>query len=157
MSDADYRKALGYQPESTGETTPQYIERVVGMMTLYTAILQTPVAPDSSSSIPYPFQFTRIWAWLARMLNNDVLLRDRAAPQLIFAVIETAGDSLQIAYGKQISKLRRGLGKRCLLEGEAGEVVGGKEGKAPRMRLGLMLDKWEKEGKVGGVGRDVGA
>jgi len=48
------------------------------------------------------------------------------------------------------------IGKRCVMA-DGDEVVGGKDGKASRVRLGLLLDKWQKEGKVGGVGRDVGA
>ena len=155
MSDADYRKALGYQPEASGETSVQFIDRVIGMITLYAAVLQTPPLTPDPSTTPYPFQFPRLWTWLARMMSNEVLLRDRAAPQLIFAVVETTGNSLQFAYGKQITKLRRGLRNRCLMDGALGEAVGGKEGKAPRMRLGLMLEKWESEGKIGGVGRDV--
>lgn len=172
QSDDDYRKTLGYMSD---ENSSQYTDRVVGMITLYFAILQTPIqlAPPATSpfsarqaqpqpstlstAIPPIFQFHRTWTWFARVASNTPLLENRAAAQLIYAVVEVAGDKALAVYGRQMAKWRRTVGGRCMEDGPAGESVGGRDGKAARMRLGLLLQKWEKEGAVGGEGRDVAA
>ncbi|KAG8876478.1 hypothetical protein FRB97_004139 [Tulasnella sp. 331] len=168
QSDDDYRKTIGYLSD---ENSSQYTDRVVGMITLYFAILQTPIQlPSSTSSFTQPqpstslsasippiFQFHRTWTWFARVASNTLLLENRAAAQLIYAVVEVAGDKALAVYGKQMVKWRRTLGRRCMDEGPLGESVGGKDGKAARTRLGLLLQKWEKDGAIGGEGRDVAA
>jgi len=159
QSDDEFRKSLGYPPASSSETSSQIIDRLTGMLTLYAAVLQTSasgfgaVAP---SSLPYHFQLPRLWTLLARIATTAPLIYDRTAPQVLYALIETAGDRLLEVYGKQVVKMMKTIGKRCVMA-DGDEVVGGKDGKASRVRLGLLLDKWQKEGKVGGVGRDVGA
>lgn len=161
---------LGYAAE---ETSGQYSDRVVGMVTLYFAILQAPLTasapqpsfsfaapaklPSSlSSSIPPIFQFHRTWTWLAPISNNNQLSSNKAAPQVIFAVVDVVGNSMMAVYGEQMVKWRRTVGAKCMDESPGGEVVGGSEGKATRVRLGLMLQKWEKEGKISGEGREIG-
>jgi len=83
--------------------------------------------------------------------------RGQGRSACVYAVIEVAGERALEVFGKQMAKMRRVLAKKCLDEGPGGEVVGGKDGKAGRMRLGLMLEKWEREGKLSSIGRDVGA
>jgi len=132
---------------------------MVGILTLYAAVLQTSAttsgfAQPAPSSLPYSFQLPRLWTLLARISSTPQLIYDRAAPQIIYALVETAGDKLLEVYGKQVIKMMKTIGKRCVMD-DGDEVVGGREGKAARVRLGLLLDKWAKEGKVGGVGREV--
>ncbi|KAG9000294.1 hypothetical protein FRB94_005556 [Tulasnella sp. JGI-2019a] len=163
QSDESYRKTLGYMSD---EKSSQYTDRVIGMITLYFAILQTPIATSPPSSfmssssslstkIPPIFQFHRTWTWFARVASNMPLLENRAAAQLMYAVVEVTGDKAIAVYGRQMVKWRRTIGKRCMDEGPDGESIGGRDGKPARIRLGLLLQKWEKEGAVGGEGRDA--
>lgn len=105
-----------------------------------------------AANIPPAFQLPRLWTWLARVLSDAPLLQDRAAPQLIAAVIETGGDKAAEVWGKQIGKVRVMLGKKCFEQGSSA-AIGGKDGNAGRVRLGLVLEKWDKEKKINPAGR----
>ncbi|KAG8938028.1 hypothetical protein FRC03_007704 [Tulasnella sp. 419] len=174
QSDDEYRKSLGYKPVNSGETSGQYADRMVGMLTLYAAILQTSPTPSISQGFapppyiipaPYAFQLPRLWTLLSRILSTPRLLEDPSAPQILFGVIEIAGDRALSVYGKQFAKIRRMLMRRCLmseaeLNAAGGPIVGGaagKDGVASRMRLGLALEKWDKgeAPKIGPDGREM--
>ncbi|KAG8905447.1 hypothetical protein FRB99_008944 [Tulasnella sp. 403] len=156
QSDDDYRKSLGYPPATSHETSTQFIDRLVGMMTLYAAILQTPPTSPGGASVSHPFQIPRLWTLLARLVSTPQLVADRALPQVLYALIETGGDRLLEVYGRQVIKMMKTVGKRCMTEGPEEELIGGKDGKGARVRLGLLLEKWQKEGKVASTGRDIG-
>jgi nucleoporin GLE1 len=152
QTEAEYRVTLGYR---SGESTVQYIDRLTGLLTLYTAILQSPLPPalqSDPSKAPYTFQLARLWTWLARILGTPTLLTNTAAPSLLAAAIETGGDRAVEAWGKQITKIRNTLGRKVMEEGSS-NVIGGQEGNAGKVRLGLLLEKWAKEGKLDPVGR----
>ncbi|QRW20540.1 nucleoporin GLE1 [Rhizoctonia solani] len=160
MSDNEWRKMVGRELEGkndpddkppTLETTSQYTDRMVGQLALYAAILQTSPMPAQvePDSVPAPFRLAKLWTWLARVLNSGELLSSCSAPQCLSVVLEVAGDGLCEAYGTQFRKLmgcvREAVGKGAGGEGETGA----------RVRLGLMVERWEKEGKFGLEGRNV--
>ncbi|KAF8704523.1 GLE1-like protein, partial [Rhizoctonia solani] len=160
MTDNEWRKMIGRELEGkndpddkppTLETTSQYTDRMVGQLALYAAILQTSPMPAQvePDSVPAQFRLAKLWTWLARVLNSGELLRSCSAPQCLSVVLEVAGDGLCEAYGTQFRKLmgcvREAVGKGAGGEGETGA----------RVRLGLMVERWEKEGKFGLEGRNV--
>ncbi|GAB1521028.1 hypothetical protein RhiTH_004118 [Rhizoctonia solani] len=160
MSDNEWRKMVGRELEGkndpddkppTLETTSQYTDRMVGQLALYAAILQTSPMPAQvePDSVPAQFRLAKLWTWLARVLNSVELLRSCSAPQCLSVVLEVAGDGLCEAYGTQFRKLmgcvREAVGKGAGGEGETGA----------RVRLGLMVERWDKEGKFGLEGRNV--
>lgn len=169
QSDEEFRKAHGHNPNDNAQ---DFNNRLVGIITLYAAILQTPPGPSrpvfgqapQESFPPYCFQLPRLWTLIARIASTPALIYDRSAPLVLFALIDTAGDRLLQAYGKQVVKLVKTIGARCSQDGLVGVeeemLVGGKagkEGRPDRARLGLLLEKWMKEGKVGDPsGREVG-
>ncbi|KAG9016023.1 hypothetical protein FRB90_003815 [Tulasnella sp. 427] len=170
QSDEEFRKAHGHNPNDNAQ---DFMNRLVGIITLYAAILQTPLgasrpvfgqAPQPPPFPPYCFQLPRLWTLLARIASTPALIHDRSASLVLVALINTAGDRLMQVYGKQVVKLVKTIGARCHQDGPVGVnedmLVGGKagkEGRPDRARLGLLLEKWMKEGKVGDPsGRDVG-
>ncbi|KAF9508515.1 hypothetical protein BS47DRAFT_1397742 [Hydnum rufescens UP504] len=158
QSDEDYRKSLGYRPASSGETTPQYIERMGGLVTLYAAILQTPIqtttSREAAQRIPAYLRFPRFWTWLARLVGNSDLMSDPAASHLLACALETAGDRAMEVWGKQMVKLRAALGRKAFEADGSVHLLGGEEGKAGRIRLGLLLDAWQKNGAIHPPGRE---
>ncbi|KAG8912938.1 hypothetical protein FRC01_004824, partial [Tulasnella sp. 417] len=169
QSDDEFRKALGHNPNDNAQ---DFTNRLVGILTLYAAILQTPLgpsrpvfgqAPQPPPFPPYYFQLPRLWTLIARIASTPALIHDRSASLVLVAVIDTAGDRLLQTYGKQVVKLVKTIGARCSQDGLVGVgeemLVGGKagkEGRPDRARLGLLLEKWMKEGKVGDPsGREV--
>lgn len=117
---------MGYPPSTLSEFASQSNNRIARMITLYATILQI----KSSSPLmvgyrqltistpivttPYPFQFPRLWTLLARIGSSN-LLSDKAAPQIICALLETAGDRLLEVYGVQAWKMLKTIESRCLL------------------------------------------
>jgi len=143
----EYRIALGQRPESSGETIVQYIERLGGLVTLYAAILQTPyqstLSVERLEQIPEYVRLSRLWTWIARLVNHPGLLADRAAPVILSCVLETAGDVAMAMWGKQMAKLQSVLSRKVSEPEEASNtLIGGPDGKAGRVRLKLLLEKW---------------
>lgn len=79
------------------------------------------------------------------------------APHVVAAGLEIAGDRAMEVYGKQMVKMRDLLGRKAFdATGASGELIGGREsgeGKAGRVRLGLVLEEWVKNGKLNPPGR----
>ncbi|KAL5634301.1 hypothetical protein ACGC1H_006195 [Rhizoctonia solani] len=159
-SDTEWRKITGRELEGkndpddkppTLENTSQYTDRIVGQLALYAALLQTsPIpSPIQLDSIPPPFRLPKLWTWIARVLNSSELLSSPAAPQCLSVVLEVAGDRLAETYGAQFRKLMRSVGE-VVTKG-----VGGESETGARVRLGLMVERWEKEGKFGLDGRQA--
>jgi nucleoporin GLE1 len=160
MSDTEWRKLVGRELEGkndpddkppTLETTSQYTDRMVGQLALYAALLQTSPLPAQIQleSVPLPFRLPKLWTWLARVLNSPDLLSSPSAPQCLSAVLEVAGDRLCETYGGQFTKLMKAVGE------VVAKGVGGEGETGARVRLGLMVERWEKEGKLGLEGRNV--
>ncbi|KAH7318912.1 GLE1-like protein-domain-containing protein [Rhizoctonia solani] len=159
-SDNEWRKITGRELEGkndpddkppTLETTSQYTDRVVGQLALYAALLQTSPVPSQIQldSIPPQFRLPKLWTWLARMLNSPNLLRSPFAPQCLSVMLEVAGDKLSETYGGQFRKLMKSV------EEVVAKGVGGEGETGARVRLGLMVERWQKEGKFGLDGRQI--
>ncbi|CCO34354.1 Nucleoporin GLE1 AltName: Full=Nuclear pore protein GLE1 [Rhizoctonia solani AG-1 IB] len=160
MSDTEWRKLVGRELEGkndpddkppTLETTSQYTDRMVGQLALYAALLQTSPLPGQIQleSVPPPFRLPKLWTWLARVLNSPDLLSSPSAPQCLSSVLEVAGDRLCETYGGQFTKLMKAVGE------VVAKGVGGEGETGARVRLGLMVERWEREGKLGLEGRNV--
>ncbi|KAF8601298.1 hypothetical protein BDV93DRAFT_524884 [Ceratobasidium sp. AG-I] len=166
VSDTEWRKMIGRELEGkndpddkppTLETTAQYTDRLVGQLALYAAILQSPLPsklpfPAASSplaSVPAPFRLPRLWTLLARILNSPELLGQPPAPQVLSVLLEVAGDRLNTVYGAQFRKLMGAVGATV----QAG--VGGENETPARVRLGLLVERWEREGSFGLEGREL--
>ncbi|CAE7150194.1 unnamed protein product [Rhizoctonia solani] len=159
-SDTEWRKIIGRELEGkndpddkppTLETTSQYTDRMVGQLALYAALLQTSPIPSQIQleSIPPPFRLPKLWTWLARVLNSAELLASPSAPQCLSVVLEVAGDRLAEAYGGQFGKLIKAVGE------VVSKGVGGESETGARVRLGLMVERWSREGKFGLEGRQA--
>ena len=129
-----------------------------GLVTLYAAILQTPTqsttSREAAQRIPPYLRFSRFWTWIARLVGNSDLMSDSAAPHILACALETAGDRAMETWGRQMHKLRTVLGRKAFeADGSVG-LLGGEEGKAGRVRLGLLLDGWQKNGAIRPAGRE---
>ncbi|CUA78447.1 Nucleoporin gle1 [Rhizoctonia solani] len=158
-SDTEWRKLTGRELEGkndpddkppTLETTTQYTDRIVGQLALYAAILQTSIPSQLEpqlESVPAQFRLTRLWTWLARVLNSREMLGSSSAPQCLSVVLEVGGDRMAETFGGQFKKLLGAVNE------VVGRGVGGEGETGARVRLGLLLERWEKEGKFGLDGR----
>ena len=88
---------MGYTKKEDGsyETEIQYEERMCGVLSLYSAIVQTTALPHS-----YGIQYG--WKWLSRMFNLPVR---RISASLILTFIEMAGYEMYKKYPTQMPKL----------------------------------------------------
>ncbi|KAF8310476.1 hypothetical protein DL93DRAFT_2157777 [Clavulina sp. PMI_390] len=178
MTNETYRRECwGYKPATSDETSTQYIDRMVGLLTLYGALLQTSPSPEfmaqtqnnpalhyatfaASTVVPGVLLLPRLWTWTARMCNSAELMSHPGAAHILAAVIGTAGNLGMAVYGAQFQKMMICLMEKCEkpeLPGGDESPIGGKEGgegKAGRVRLLLMLQDWQKDGKLNMEGRD---
>ncbi|KAG8734178.1 hypothetical protein FRC10_011924, partial [Ceratobasidium sp. 414] len=174
ISDTEWRKMLGLELDGkndpddkppTLETSSQYVDRLVGQLALYASILQSPLptslpfpatpnpltAGSPHASIPAVFRLPRLWTLLARVLNSRDLQSQAPAPQVLSVILEVAGDRLDEVYGVQFKKLMGAVGDAVK------NGVGG-EGETPaRVRLGLLVERWGREGSFGLEGRELAA
>ncbi|MBW0561293.1 hypothetical protein O181_101008 [Austropuccinia psidii MF-1] len=115
QSMAEYRKQLGFQPESQEESGVQYSARMAGILALYAAIAQTDprdvvpslkdrVADDQIQRIPPQLRLDFSWCWFSYMLKLP-MIQLSSTPQLISTYIEIAGARMYEIYGKQYLKL----------------------------------------------------
>lgn len=83
-------------------------------------------------------------------------MADRAAPVILSCALETAGDAAMAAWGKQMVKLRSALGRKASELEEPGKpLIGGPDGKAGRIRLRLLLEKWVANNELRPEGRTI--
>lgn len=158
---------MGYKPISVQESQSQYIDRMVGLVTLYAAMLQTPPtsvlqgqgvqadqirAEAKNEVVPGALLLPRLWTWLARLTSNPTLMRQSAAPHILNAILETSGNIAMMAFKKEMTKFRMALGRKCVLpdHGQDPDPIGGTdgEGKAGRVRLALFLEQWQTKGFI---------
>ncbi|KAG9094944.1 hypothetical protein FRC07_011175, partial [Ceratobasidium sp. 392] len=150
---------------ATLETSAQYVDRLVGQLALYASILQSPLPPSlpfpatpnpliagsPQASIPSVFRLPRLWTLLARILNSPGILNQAPAPQVLSVLLEVAGDRLNEVYGAQFKKLMGAVGEAV----KGG--VGGESETPARVRLGLLVERWGREGSFGLEGRELAA
>jgi hypothetical protein len=82
-------------------------------------------------------------------------MRNSVAPHVLAAALETAGDRALEVYGRQMAKIRDALGRKAFDTADpiGGSLEGG-EGRAGRVRLGLMLEQWVMDGYLRPDGRE---
>lgn len=144
---------------------------MVGLVTLYAAMLQTPPTSVSHGQgvyadqirlgaknevVPGALLLPRLWTWLARLTSNVILMRQSAAPHILAAILETTGNAAMMAFRKETAKLRTVLWRKCVApdHGNDQDPIGGTdgEGKAGRVRLALFLEQWESKGTIAVAG-----
>jgi len=96
QTEDEYRTALGYLD---GETTDQYYERMVGYLSLYSAIMQTDLSAFGTRN---PIGIERAWTWLAKTVNGKTR---RITATLIITFLEICGYEMHRTYRLQFSKL----------------------------------------------------
>lgn len=77
MSEVDYMKLRGYRTEREGQK--EFETRVTGIMTLYFAILNSPV----SHPLPPLWAPPRFWTYTTRLVSTPVLIRSDLAMQIM--------------------------------------------------------------------------
>ncbi|KAJ1899348.1 Nuclear pore complex nucleoporin component [Coemansia sp. IMI 209127] len=104
QSAEEYLRSIGYKEkeEDELETDIIYVERMAGIVALFSAIVQTTDASGVANAQKRPLPISFGWTWLARMVN----LRPRAiSPLLVHTFLSIAGPSMAAAYGRQFGKL----------------------------------------------------
>ncbi|KAJ2845907.1 hypothetical protein GGI22_006405, partial [Coemansia erecta] len=99
QSAEEYLRSIGYKEkdEDELETDIIYVERMAGIVALFSAIVQTTDASGVANAQKHPLSISFGWVWLARMVN----LRPRAiSPLLVHTFLSIAGPSMAAAYGK---------------------------------------------------------
>ncbi|KAJ8073903.1 Nuclear pore complex nucleoporin component [Marasmius tenuissimus] len=117
---AEKKKVMGYRE---GETETEYSDRVMGVMRLYFAILK--IVPKRGP-LGGMWQMTRVWAWMARVVSDRVLLESPVGVGVLHVALETLGADARQIWGAQFVKLlsllyegaTKGLGNGKLMGGE---------------------------------------
>lgn len=141
---------------ASGETTSQYIDRMAGLVYLYAAMLQLPptsVQPSRAKDdiVPGSLLLPRIWTYLSRLISQPYLMSLAPAPHVLAAVLEAAGDVALVVFGKQMAKLSNTIRMKCEMadRGDPNPIGGSDpEGKAGRVKLMLLVEKWHTEGML---------
>ncbi|ORX83772.1 GLE1-domain-containing protein [Anaeromyces robustus] len=131
-SDEECLKEIGYKKTSEGmENESRYNERMEGMITLFSAIIQTPNTSGNSK-----LNMASGWTWLARILN----MPPRQITSLtLITFLEIAGNEMLNVYGKQMHKLLNFIMKVYI-------PMAPKESIAATTRLKLFIEKYQKDG-----------
>ncbi|KAK1227490.1 Nuclear pore complex nucleoporin component [Marasmius sp. AFHP31] len=117
---AEKKKVMGYRE---GESETEYSDRVMGVMRLYFAILK--IVPKRGP-LGGMWQMTRVWAWMARVVSDRVLLETPVGVGVLHVALETLGVDARQIWGAQFVKLlslfyegaTKGLGNGKLMGGE---------------------------------------
>uniref|UniRef100_A0A7S3EE64 mRNA export factor GLE1 n=1 Tax=Rhodosorus marinus TaxID=101924 RepID=A0A7S3EE64_9RHOD len=96
QTEEEYRMAIGYLE---GETTDQYYERMVGYLSLYSAIMQTDLR---AFGIQNPIGIEKAWTWIAKTVNSKTR---RITATLLITFLEICGYEMHRTYRLQFSKL----------------------------------------------------
>lgn len=121
-------------------------------MALYASIIQTsplerpqgPCPSEALALIPPHFRPSAGWRWLVLALRAP-LISHEAAPALLVAFLEIAGETLLAIYGRQMGKFLEVLLREGIRGGKAGFS---EKAKSSTVRLQLWLEEWEKTGRV---------
>ncbi|KAN0060942.1 Nuclear pore complex nucleoporin component [Thecaphora frezii] len=158
QDDESYRKLLGYR--SNDESNENYSNRMAGIFAFYVAILQTqPTAPPSAPTttpdvalVPEYLRSKMLWIWSVRTLSSgSPVLSHPLLPSLWSTFLEVGGNRALSLYGKQMGKAWRLMLDDGIRGKKAGFVQKGEEEgyiKASIIRLQLLLEGWEKQGRI---------
>lgn len=153
---------------SPDETSVQFTSRQSGIVAFYFALCQTDLVDcvanpngddlkQAATLVPVHFRPSALWHWSARCSTPPMTSNALVAP-LWCTLLEVASPVLTARYPNQMAKLLRML----LRDGVRGQKAGFmklEEATSAAGRLRLLLEEWEKEGRVSGAGkgRAVGA
>ncbi|GAA5969289.1 hypothetical protein JCM3765_002314 [Sporobolomyces pararoseus] len=153
QSEESYQKTLGHASPTTGESMVQYAERMAGLVSLYSSIIQSsplepPQALPSSSKetlarVPAWFRPNAGWRWLILILRPPLVSLE-PTPLLLTQFLQISGPTLLKVFGKQFNKFLEVLLREGLREKKAG--FNEQKSKASIVRLELWLEDWEKSG-----------
>lgn len=131
----------------------QYAERMAGLVSLYSSIIQSsPLEPpqafpsssrETLSRIPTWFRPNAGWRWLILILRPPLVSLE-PTPLLLNQFLQISGPTLLKVYGKQFNKFLEVLLRQGLREKKAG--FNEEKSKASIVRLELWLEDWEKSG-----------
>ena len=143
QSREEYEKSTG---RGTDESAADYIGRMNGILTLYLAIVQTPLdsllhamnttpTPDQLANvITPPLRFPAAWSWLAHALRDPLPALFPTAT-LITTWIERVGAEVMRVYGKgQVMKIFQAIMEEGV---EAGKIKGDSESARKQLRMAL--------------------
>ncbi|PWN26534.1 hypothetical protein BDZ90DRAFT_233156 [Jaminaea rosea] len=149
---------------SPDETSVQFTSRQAGILAFYFALCQTDLvdsaapgttAVTAAQQVPSQFHPSALWHWSARCVTPPMTGHALIAT-LWCTLLDVASPYLLERYPSQFAKVLRLLLKEGL-RGEKAGFVKLEEATSARGRLRLLLEEWEKEGRVkeAGKGRAV--
>ncbi|KAJ1950871.1 hypothetical protein FBU59_000481 [Linderina macrospora] len=137
----EYLKSMGYKEHDDDEleASAAYESRMVGMVALFAAIVQT-TTPASGN----PMSVHYGWTWMARMMN---LAPRVISPGLVMTFVEIAGTTMMAAYGKQFKKLLRILATHWVPKIPTDDPLA----IASKSRLVSYLEEYQQKGRLGEI------
>lgn len=149
-SDADWMRALGYAERADGkgfETKEQYYNRMSGIVSLWSVILQAQRAPVlvGEAMELQPAQnglyCVEAWRWMARQLNQPP---QRITATILLALLKPSAYMLGMQYPRQFTKmLRYARDVYCARIDTVVAAASGPAGKGAEERAGAaLLQSW---------------
>lgn len=120
-----------------------YAQRMTGITSLYAAII---AVVESSIQLPDQYRPAALWRLIVSLLQPP-LVGLEPTPQLLETIFSIVGPLMQSIYGRQWQKLWRCLKVEGLDSGRAGFNANNVSWcKASVIKLGLLLEDWQKAG-----------
>eukprot|EP01119_Soliformovum_irregulare_P005746 TRINITY_DN1749_c0_g1_i4.p1 TRINITY_DN1749_c0_g1~~TRINITY_DN1749_c0_g1_i4.p1 ORF type:complete len:441 (+),score=127.25 TRINITY_DN1749_c0_g1_i4:244-1566(+) len=132
QSDQEWTAAQGFK---ANETIDQYENRMMGILRLYAAIIQTKFG---NAAIKHPFGIEKGWAWLARILN---MKPQKMSASMLYSFLDVAGYRLSQQYGHQFQKLML-----FIMEEYFPMLMQADSPKPQTDRVKLFLEKYQQSG-----------
>jgi len=91
------------------EATDAYVARVTGVLRLYFEMLFVEADGMNLGNVQLQPQYrpTRLWAYLAQLINNEGMLKRAAAPEAIYVGLDSVGLRALTIWGAQFVKILR--------------------------------------------------
>lgn len=140
----EYEKSTG---RGSDESVQDYIARMNGIVTLYFAILQTPISsfvPDLPyqltrehlvSLVAERLRFTSAWSWIAQALKDPLPGAPPVATMLRTWIEIVGAEAMQVYGPRQVGKIFEAILREGVVEG--GKIKGDSE--SARQQLGMLL------------------
>jgi nucleoporin GLE1 len=131
-TDIEYLKEIGYKKSGKGmENESRYYNRIEGMVSLFSAIIQTPSTNENSK-----LNMASGWTWLARLLNMPPR---KITLFVLITFLEIAGYEMLNVYGKQMNKILNFILNTYI-------PMAPKESVSFVTRLKLFIEKYKNDG-----------
>jgi len=141
QNDRDYYVLLGYKYDGDViEKQDKYLKRMSGLARLYAA-LSVSHLPKTSSGTIHPHPLSRIWTWLASVLN--LTPHTDITASIMLDIMEVTGSAMFARYSKQFSKLLELIKTQYFSKLEAVKSEGG-----PTVRLEQFLGTAIRAGNI---------